>query len=211
MKSLLPFIPLLALSAIVLFVATRPKNGGPARIKHGVGVLLAIIGALSLVGQLVIYPAISSSSVSLTSVALAGSVVALGMFLAKRTKATSPMEIAHDRSTSHEVGAITTPTERQTASSHLNTMLDSPFKRVAALIAGLGLAMLLIGWLQIVARFWQFWSCIRVMIDHILLDDTSYMLFTYGFYSSLVGLVGSVFYNRTIGRVVSWVRTGTTL
>jgi hypothetical protein len=120
-------------------------------------------------------------------------------------------EVALDRPTSHQAATSSTTTEKQATGSRLNTVLDTPFKRVTALIAGLGLAMLLIGWLQIVARYWQFWSCLRVMIDHIQFNDTSYVLFTYGFYLSLFGLLGSVFYNRTIGRVASWVRTGKVL
>jgi uncharacterized RDD family membrane protein YckC len=89
--------------------------------------------------------------------------------------------------------------------SWLNAKLDSPFKRFAAMVAAIGLAMLLIGWLQIVARYWQFSSCISVMIDHLLLDDKEYMLFTYGAYLFSIGLMGSVLYTNSIGHVVKWI------
>jgi hypothetical protein len=99
---------------------------------------------------------------------------------------------------------------RQPMRSRLNTTLDSPFKRIAALVAGIGFVMLLIGWLQIVARYVEFSSCIHVMVDHLLFKDEDYMLFTYGAYLLFIGLMGSVLYKKGIGRVVKWIKTGTT-
>lgn len=104
----------------------------------------------------------------------------------------------------------TPPSEKRIVGSRFNMMLDSPFKRLSALISGVGLIMLMIGWLQIVARYWTTSVCIQVMIDHVLFHDTTYMLFTYGFYLSLFGLMGSAFYDQSIGRIVGWVRTGRT-
>ena len=90
--------------------------------------------------------------------------------------------------------------------SWLIAKLDSPFKRFAALVAAIGLAMLLIGWLQIVATHWQYSSSIGVMIDHLFLDDKDYMLFTYGAYLFSIGLMGSVLYKNSVGHVVKWIR-----
>jgi len=90
MKSLLPFVPLLALSAIVLFIASRPKNGGPLRLKHGIGVLLAILGTLSLVGQLFIDPVTNKANLNVWSIAISLIFIAVGMFLSKRPKPAAP-------------------------------------------------------------------------------------------------------------------------
>jgi len=72
--------------AIGLFFTVRPKNGGPLRIKHGIGVILAVLGALSIVGELFIGPAIGDSHVSVASLIVAAIFIAVGMFLARNPK-----------------------------------------------------------------------------------------------------------------------------
>lgn len=88
---------------------------------------------------------------------------------------------------------------------------NTPLKRFGLIVLSIGLFCLVIGIMQ--KSFLRTFPVRieRVLIESISLQDNAngFSLFVfYGFYLSVLGVLLSVFYDKTVGRVINWIFNG---
>lgn len=96
----------------------------------------------------------------------------------------------------------------------LATTLDNPIKRVGFVVLAVGAVITLIGFFQIGADqssyrwFEKFLNGIAKALAFERYTYRRYPLACIGPYVLLAGLLGSFLYDRTVGRLLAWIRHG---
>ena len=89
--------------------------------------------------------------------------------------------------------------------------LNTPLKRVGFIVMLFGLLVLVIGLFQIADNAYKLADILNDWIESVFFERYSFARYPaacYGTWITLIGLLLSFFYDKTLGRLAGWVRTG---
>lgn len=89
--------------------------------------------------------------------------------------------------------------------------LDTPLKRIGAIILAIGCLTFFVGAVQMIDRRDDFGWFIETWIKSVFRDGSSYRNYptvAWGTYLIVLGLLSSFLYDKTLGKMFAWVKTG---
>lgn len=86
--------------------------------------------------------------------------------------------------------------------------LDAPLLRAGSIVFWFGVLLWLPGMTNIVMRYWEPQSVIKVFVQHLIFADNEYQPTGIGFYVLFLGFCISYGYDLTLKRLIKWVRVG---